>query len=50
MAGVLDVAQMGLELVEALGPDPAVGLDPVGRGVKRLPLQVAGAELGVPGA
>jgi len=34
MAGVLDVAQVCLELVEVLGPDPAVGLDPVGRGVE----------------
>jgi len=50
MAGVLDVAQVGLEPVETLGPDPAVGFDPVGGGVEPFTFQVTGAELGVPGA
>src|SRR5215469_686491 len=46
---LLDVTQMGVELVEPLGPDPPVLLDPGHGRVEGLPLEVAGPELGVPG-
>src|SRR5262249_53553095 len=44
----LDVAQVGVELVEPLGPDAAVGLDPADGRVERGRLEVAGPELCVP--
>src|SRR5690348_6604687 len=48
--GGLQAAEVLVELVEALRPQPPVGLDPVHGGVQRLPLEVAGAELRLPGA
>jgi hypothetical protein len=41
-------AEVGVELVEPLGPQAAMGLDPVHGGVQRLPLQVTGTELRLP--
>src|SRR3954453_15893118 len=38
------------ELVQALRPQPLVGLDPVDGRVEGVPFQVAGAELGLPAA
>src|SRR3954466_11539159 len=46
--GGLQGAEVVVELVEALGPEAPVCLDPVHSGVQRRPLQVAGAELGLP--
>src|SRR3954449_4272673 len=46
--GGLQGAEVVVELVEALGPEAPVGLDPVHSGVQRRPFQVAGAELGLP--
>src|SRR6476660_3833626 len=46
----LEGAEVVVELVEALGPQPPVGLDPVDRGVEGVPFQVAGPELGLPAA
>src|SRR5215472_3929343 len=40
----LDGAQVRVELVEPLGPDPAVGLDPAERRVERCWLEVARPE------
>jgi hypothetical protein len=37
----LDLAQMGFESIGPGGPDPAVPIDPVDRGVERLGLQAA---------
>src|SRR5260370_11567098 len=47
-AALLDVAQVRVELVEPLGPDPAVGLDPAERRVERGGLEMARPELRVP--
>src|SRR4051812_39039746 len=41
--GGLQGAEVVVELVEALGPEAPIGLDPVHSGVQGLPLQVAGA-------
>src|SRR5215469_10841221 len=46
----LDLPQVLVELVEPLGPGPAVLLDPARDRVEPRPLQVAGPELGVPAA
>src|ERR1700710_1813688 len=46
--GGLQGPEVVVELVEALGPQPPVGLDPVQSGVQRGPFQVAGAELRLP--
>src|SRR3954447_23671713 len=46
--GGVQGAEVVVELVEALGPQAPVGLDPVHGGVQDLPLQVAGAELRLP--
>src|SRR4051794_16645834 len=48
--GCLQGAEVGVELVEALRPQPPVRLDPVGGRVEGLPLQVAGPELRPPPA
>src|SRR4051794_14588434 len=41
-------AEVVVELVEALGPQAPVRLDPVHGGIEGLPLQMAGAELRLP--
>src|SRR6476620_9374358 len=46
----LQGAEAVVELVEALGPQLPVGLDPVDSGVESVPCQVAGPELGLPSA
>src|SRR5512133_3704117 len=46
--GGLQGPEVVVELVEALGPEAPIGLDPVHSGVQRLPLQVAGTELRLP--
>src|SRR3954451_12777222 len=46
--GVLQGAEVVVELVEAFGPHPPVLLDPVHGGVEGVLLQVARAELGLP--
>src|SRR3954451_13200918 len=48
--GGLQGAEVVVELVEALRPQPPVRLDPVQSGVQGRPLQVAGTELRVPTA
>jgi len=45
----LDVAQVSVELVEPLHPDPPVLLDPAHGRIECLPLEVAGTELGTAG-
>src|SRR5689334_16445298 len=50
LRGGLQGSEVGVELVEALRPQPPVGLDPVDGGVEGVPFQVAGAELGLPPA
>src|SRR6516164_2377180 len=47
---LLDVAQVLVELVEPLVPDPPALLDPAERLIERLGPQMAGPELGVAGA
>src|SRR3954454_2171215 len=46
--GGLQGAEVLVELVEALGPQPPIRLDPVHSGVQGVPFQVAGTELRLP--
>src|SRR4051812_33854171 len=50
LRGGAQCAEVAVELVEALRPQPPVRLDPVDGGVEGVPLQVTGAELGLPAA